>query len=98
MLLDCSFNEDKCKIWKSNAPEILSLLRKLSLNFIVPVIKQFGSSNESVTSMPNLLSGNWEYLMEILTHLGQSVLLTNCFLRKKSNDKRRCENLNHAPV
>jgi predicted transposase YbfD/YdcC len=38
-MLDVTFGEDKCKVWKGEGPEYLSILRKLALNVLVPVAK-----------------------------------------------------------
>jgi predicted transposase YbfD/YdcC len=64
--LDCSYGEDKCKIWRNGTAEILSLLRKLGLNFVAPIAQRFKDDRESVRSVYKTLDNNWNYLLDVL--------------------------------
>jgi hypothetical protein len=72
-----TFAEDKCKIYRGNAAEILSVLRKLALNFIIPIKKihdYVPSVKESVRTIIDLLNRSTAYLMEVLTKRPKDVM------------------------
>jgi predicted transposase YbfD/YdcC len=60
-----TFAEDKCKIYRGNAAEFLSLLRKLALNIILPIKRLH--CKESVKTIIDLLDRCPPFLEEVLT-------------------------------
>jgi predicted transposase YbfD/YdcC len=61
---DKSFDEDQSKIYKGNAPVVMSFFRKLALNFIVPIsLRHQGVSTRTVSMA---CDQRWDYLMEVL--------------------------------
>jgi hypothetical protein len=65
-VLDCSFREDACKIWREGAVENLSALRKLAISFLAPIHKRFSSDKTSMGRIFRALR-HWECLIEYLT-------------------------------
>jgi hypothetical protein len=64
--LDCSYAEDKCKIWRRGTAEILSLLRKSGLNFVGPIARRFKDDIESARTVYKTLDNNWTCLLDLL--------------------------------
>jgi predicted transposase YbfD/YdcC len=65
-----TFAEDRRKIHRENAAEILSVLRKLALNFIIPIKQLYDyapSVKESVRTIIDLVNRSTDFLMEVLT-------------------------------
>jgi predicted transposase YbfD/YdcC len=71
--LDCDFLEDDCRIARGYAPEILSSIRKLCLNFLIP-LKQL--TCESAGEVLERLKICWRYLMDVLTKMPKDVCST----------------------
>jgi predicted transposase YbfD/YdcC len=65
--LDNHYSEDKCRVYKGNAAENLSIMRKIGLNFVVPIVQRFQADRESVSSVCEELQANFGFLLEVLT-------------------------------
>ena len=61
-ILDCQFNEDACLIHKGNAPENLSLIRKMAL----ALLKRDTSSKLSIRSKQKLAGWNNDYALSMI--------------------------------
>jgi predicted transposase YbfD/YdcC len=59
-----AYAEDKCKIYRGNAPEILSFFRKLALNFVICLNKK---PTDSVREILALFKRSFHYLYNVLT-------------------------------
>jgi predicted transposase YbfD/YdcC len=59
-----AYAEDKCKIYRGNAPEILSFFRKLALNFLICLNKK---PTDSVRESLALFKRSFHYLYNVLT-------------------------------
>jgi predicted transposase YbfD/YdcC len=62
--LDVAYMEDKCKVSRGNAPEILSIFRKLGLNLMN---SQSVLGDMSKGELLKQLFINWEFLIDLLT-------------------------------
>jgi hypothetical protein len=60
-----TFNEDKCKIYHGNAPEILTTFRKLSIN-VMACLDEF-IEEESVRSIMYLINRHLPYMEAVQT-------------------------------
>jgi hypothetical protein len=87
-VLDNSLNEDKCKIYRDNAPEILSIFRKLAVNIIIPYARFY--PDVSYVSVLNLLKLHIEFLDEVLTKDSKAV--------GSPNDWRMRQGKNHLQI
>jgi predicted transposase YbfD/YdcC len=64
LYLDKAHNEDQCKVYSSNGPEVYSLMRKFSLNFILPLSRKLART--SVTTLFDKFKFDLDFLKYVL--------------------------------